>query len=202
MKHRKNEGIFMKKKFLVLAIFSVLGLAGCSQSIPKEYYDEVIAERNELQKKLDEADEKLSLLQKDYDTFKSEYETKLVEYTEQLASDLPLTTAQAWIDASFSGIGTCSSYEDTLFVSILTGKEISKENVSLMWNEFINAIALYTTSAELSESLFSYQKISVAFFDENNNGIFQIDLDLMNNTKFNICVNALYASDIFSWISK
>lgn len=191
----------MKKKILALVVFLALGLAGCSQSIPKEYYDEIVAERNELQKMLDESEEKLSVLQEEYNVFKSEYETKLLEYTEQLASDLPLATAQAWIDSSFSGIGTCSSYEDTLFVSVLTGKEVNKENVSLMWNEFINATALYMTSAELSESLFSYKKISVTFFDINSNGILQVDLDLTKNTRGNFCVNALYASDILSWIS-
>lgn len=185
----------MKKKFFALAMFLTLGLAGCSQSIPKEYYDEVVVERNELQKKLDESDKKLSLLQEEYDVFKA-------KYNEQVTSDFSLVTVQTWIDSYFSGIGTCSSYENILFVSILTGKEANKENVSLMWDEFINAYALYVTGSTLSEDLFSHEMISVTFFDVDNNCIFQVNKELTTTSDINFCINPLYVSDFYNWIAE
>ena len=179
----------MRKR--TLGIFSVtlisLIISACSSGISQEEYDSVVAERDKLQA--------------DYDSLNEKYTDKLNEEADTLVDDLPLSYANAWASSSFSGETSCSISDKTLFVSVMTQEEISSENVSALWDELLSSVTVYTATAELSPDALDFDNISVAFYDNNMCGIFQVTIDARAHGSKDVMINSQHLDTVYEGLT-
>lgn len=202
----------MKRNMIALTLLLMVTLSGCSNGISQSDYEQIISEMESISEEYDnlqnEYNQVLSekeLVQEQYDTLQENYEKLDADYTdilnekaENIASDLQNQFVQAWIDTSFSGNGSCSSRGDTLFVSVLTGKEISQENVKAMWDELVSAMGVYIGLSKETPALFPYRYVSISLYDSSKVGILQFDTDTEENT-ISMSFNGNYGNRIAQW---
>lgn len=184
----------LKQNMIVLSLLFMAVLSGCSNGISQSDYDQVISEEESIQKEYD-------ALQESYDKLKTVNADLLKEKAANMAADLPSQYAQAWVDSCFSGNGFCAVSEDTLFVSLLTGKEVNEENVKEMRNELLSSIKVYAYVSKTTPDSFPWKHLSVTFYDSSGAGIFQLTMDTDESaTVRSILVNAMYVADLAEWI--
>lgn len=198
----------MKKGMIGAVLIFAVMLSACSKGITQSEYDQIVSEKESLQKEYDALQEEhdalreeYGSLQENYEKFEKEYTDLLNEKAERLKSDLPAQYAQAWVNSAFSEDGVCFSNENTLFVSILTNKEVNAENIRKMRSEFLSSIKTYAYMKKTTPDCFAWDRLSVTFYDMSGAGIFQFTIDTdQNATLKSILLNAIYADDLALWI--